>query len=90
MPTCRSALDSSRLEGRFIGRPRYLATGPAARQGRVAADNICGRSTSIFRGVQGTAIVRVFDHVAACTGANAKTLARAGTPFQFIFVHPSL
>ena len=41
--------------------------GPANRQGRIAADNIFGRSAR-YRGTQGTAIVRVFDQTAAMTG----------------------
>ncbi|KAJ4454661.1 putative Coenzyme A disulfide reductase [Paratrimastix pyriformis] len=61
--------------------------GPAARQGRTAAENICGRATA-FRGVQGTAILRLFGMVACCTGANCKTLARAGKPHAFVHLHP--
>jgi NADPH-dependent 2,4-dienoyl-CoA reductase/sulfur reductase-like enzyme/rhodanese-related sulfurtransferase len=41
--------------------------GPANRQGRIAADHIFGRP-SRYRGTQGTAIVGVFDMVAAMTG----------------------
>jgi NADPH-dependent 2,4-dienoyl-CoA reductase/sulfur reductase-like enzyme len=41
--------------------------GPANRQGRIAADNIFGRSVR-YRGTQGTAIVGVFDRTAAMTG----------------------
>lgn len=61
--------------------------GPANRQGRIAADNVAGRP-STFRGTLGTAIVRVFDLTAACTGANAKTLTRLGIPFQVVHLHP--
>ncbi len=62
--------------------------GPANRQGRIAADNVCGRD-AMFRGVQGTAIVKVFDLTVANTGASEKTLARLGIPFQKVYVHPS-
>lgn len=61
--------------------------GPANRQGRIAADSIAGRP-SIYKGTLGTAIVRVFDLVAGTTGASAKTLQRAGLPFQAIHLHP--
>lgn len=61
--------------------------GPANRQGRVAADNICGRR-SAFRGVQGTAICKVFDRVAALTGLNEKTLLRTGRAYEKIYLHP--
>jgi NADPH-dependent 2,4-dienoyl-CoA reductase/sulfur reductase-like enzyme/peroxiredoxin family protein/rhodanese-related sulfurtransferase/TusA-related sulfurtransferase len=62
--------------------------GPANRQGRVAADNICGRDTT-FGQVQGTSIVKVFDMVAGGTGANQRQLTQAGIPFERVQVHPS-
>jgi NADPH-dependent 2,4-dienoyl-CoA reductase/sulfur reductase-like enzyme/rhodanese-related sulfurtransferase len=62
--------------------------GPANRQGRVAADAICGRDTR-FRGVQGTAICGVFGLAVAATGASEKSLRRAGiADFQKIYLHP--
>lgn len=61
--------------------------GPANRQGRIAADNIFGRSAK-FRGTQGTAIVGVFDRTAAMTGASEKALRRAGRHFRKVYVHP--
>ncbi len=61
--------------------------GPANRQGRLAADSIEGRSGT-YKGTLGTAIVRVFELVAATTGANAKTLTRANLPFQAVHLHP--
>ena len=62
--------------------------GPANRQGRIVADNIFGRS-SRYEGTWGTAILRLFNLTAACTGANEKTLRRLGIPFQAIHLHPN-
>jgi NADPH-dependent 2,4-dienoyl-CoA reductase/sulfur reductase-like enzyme/rhodanese-related sulfurtransferase len=62
--------------------------GPANRQGRIAADNVFGRSMT-YRGTQGTAIVGVFDKTAAITGASEKVLRRDQRPFQKIYVHPT-
>jgi len=62
--------------------------GPANRQGRIAADNIFGRSAT-YRGTQGTAIVGVFDRTAAMTGASEKVLRRANRPFRKVYVHPA-
>jgi NADPH-dependent 2,4-dienoyl-CoA reductase/sulfur reductase-like enzyme/rhodanese-related sulfurtransferase len=62
--------------------------GPANRQGRIAADNVFGRSMK-YRGTQGTAIVGVFDHTAAMTGASEKALRRANLPFRKVYVHPT-
>ncbi|HWX22115.1 MAG TPA: FAD-dependent oxidoreductase [Candidatus Binatia bacterium] len=62
--------------------------GPANRQGRIAADVICGRNSS-FRGVQGTAICGVFGWAVAATGASEKSLQRAGiTDYLKTYVHP--
>lgn len=61
--------------------------GPANRQGRVAAEVICGRE-SRFRGVQGTAVCGVFEMTAASTGASEKTLRRAGMPYERAYLHP--
>jgi NADPH-dependent 2,4-dienoyl-CoA reductase/sulfur reductase-like enzyme/rhodanese-related sulfurtransferase len=62
--------------------------GPANRQGRIAADVICGRNSS-FRGVQGTAICSVFGTVAAITGASEKTLRSAGiADYGVTYLHP--
>ncbi|MBX7165370.1 MAG: FAD-dependent oxidoreductase [Pirellulales bacterium] len=62
--------------------------GPANRQGRLAADHIFGREVR-YRGTQGTAIVKVFDRVAAMTGAGEKALNRLGRSYRAIYVHPS-
>ena len=61
--------------------------GPANHQGRIAADNIIGRP-SRYEHAWGTAILRLFNLTAGCTGANEKTLCRAGIPFQAIHLHP--
>lgn len=62
--------------------------GPANRQGRIAADNIFGRSAR-YRGTQGTAIVRVFDKTAAMTGASEKVLKRTNRAYRKVYIHPS-
>jgi NADPH-dependent 2,4-dienoyl-CoA reductase/sulfur reductase-like enzyme/rhodanese-related sulfurtransferase len=61
--------------------------GPANRQGRIAADNIFGRPTR-YHGTWGTAILRLFDLTAGCTGANEKTLRAAGIPYLALHLHP--
>lgn len=62
--------------------------GPANRQGRIAADNIFGRA-SVYRGSQGTSIVRVFDLVVGMTGASEKVLKRAGLNYEKVYIHPA-
>lgn len=61
--------------------------GPANRQGRVAAENICGRET-VYESTQGTSVVKVFDMVAGGTGASEKQLTAAGIDFRSVTTHP--
>jgi NADPH-dependent 2,4-dienoyl-CoA reductase/sulfur reductase-like enzyme/rhodanese-related sulfurtransferase len=61
--------------------------GPANKQARIAADNICGLS-SRYPGSLGTAIVKVFDLQAAATGLNEKTAKRHNLRYQAIHLHP--
>ncbi len=62
--------------------------GPANRQGRIAADNILGRSAS-YHGTQGTAVLRLFGLTAGCTGANEKALRAAGIACEVLHLHPA-
>ena len=62
--------------------------GPANRQGRIAADVICGRESS-FKGVQATAVCGFFGLTVALTGATEKALRRAGIgDFESVYLHP--
>ncbi len=77
----------------ITGRQTLLPlAGPANRQGRLAADAICGRDVR-FRGVQGTAVVGLFDQVLAMTGPSEKVLKSLhlwNEPYQCekIYLHP--
>jgi len=62
--------------------------GPANRQGRIAADAICGRSAR-FRGVQGTAVCGMFGMTVAMTGASEKVLKQHGVrDYEVVYLHP--
>lgn len=56
--------------------------GPANRSGRVAGAHSVGYPTRPMSAVQGTAIVRVFDSVAAFTGLNESDCRQAGIEFR--------
>ncbi|RCX17837.1 CoA-disulfide reductase [Anaerobacterium chartisolvens] len=60
--------------------------GPANKQGRIAADNMCGMEES-FYGTQGTSILKVFDITVATTGSNEKALKRNGIDYEKSFTH---
>lgn len=61
--------------------------GPANRQGRIVAENIFGKSFK-YTGTCGTSILRLFELVVACTGANEKTLRRLNMLFDKVYLHP--
>ena len=80
--------DAVEVRNFVTGRPALvMLAGPANRQGRVAADAICGRDAH-FRGSQGTAVVGVFDLTFAMTGETEKSLRAAGIAFEKSYVHP--
>jgi len=60
--------------------------GPANKQGRIAADNICGRNVK-YNGTQGTSIVKLFDMTVAQTGLNEKRLKEMGADYEKSFTY---
>lgn len=82
--------DSVQVTDTVTGEPVVIPlAGPANRQGRVAADNIAGRTDSVYRSTQGTGIVKVFDLTASMTGVNERTLRRLGRDYRKVHVHPN-
>ncbi|GIM29456.1 CoA-disulfide reductase [Clostridium polyendosporum] len=61
--------------------------GPANRQGRIAADNICGLDAE-YKGTMGTSILKVFSMAAAATGNNERTLQKMGKEYKTAYIHP--
>ncbi len=61
--------------------------GPANKQGRIAADNICG-GDSRYQGSQGSSVIKVFDLTAAATGINEGTAKKAGINYDKVILSP--
>ena len=61
--------------------------GPANKQGRIAADNICG-GNSRFRGSQGSSVLKLFGLTAASTGINEKAAQAAGIAYDKVVLFP--
>lgn len=83
--------DAIEVTDATLGLPTQIPlAGPANRQGRIAAENALFPERQVrYRGTQGTAILGVFDRVAAMTGASEKTLLRAERPFRKAYIHPA-
>ena len=61
--------------------------GPANKQGRIAADNICG-GDSRYQGSQGSSVIKVFDLTAAATGLNETNAKKAGLDVDTVVLSP--
>lgn len=79
--------DAIEVKNYVTGHPSLLPlAGPANKQGRIVADVIAGRD-SHYNGTQGTSIAKIFDMVAASTGANEKMLKKLGIPYEVSYTH---
>ncbi|MDO4454727.1 MAG: FAD-dependent oxidoreductase [Eubacteriales bacterium] len=61
--------------------------GPANKQGRIAADNVCG-GDSRYTGSQGSSVIKVFDMTAAATGINETNAKKAGLDVDKVILSP--
>lgn len=61
--------------------------GPANKQGRIAADHICG-GDSRYLGSQGSSVIKVFDLTAAATGVNETNARTAGLDVDTVILSP--
>ena len=61
--------------------------GPANKQGRIAADNICG-GDSHYTGSQSSSVIKVFDMTAASTGVNETNARKAGLDVDTVILSP--
>jgi len=72
----------------FVGGQNTLLplAGPANRQGRIVADNICGFN-STYKNTQGTSVVKIFDLTVASSGNNEKQLKQKEIPYWKTYVY---
>jgi NADPH-dependent 2,4-dienoyl-CoA reductase/sulfur reductase-like enzyme/rhodanese-related sulfurtransferase len=62
--------------------------GPANKQGRMAADNICGKNRR-YSGALSTSILKLFDYTVAMTGASEKALKKTNIDYEKLYIHPA-
>ena len=62
--------------------------GPANKQGRIAADNICGLN-SRYAGSQGSSVIKIFDLTAATTGISEKKARNIGLETDSVILSPA-
>ena len=80
--------DAVQVKHYVTGEDALIAlAGPANKQGRIAADNICG-GDSCYLGSQGSSVIKVFDMTCAVTGINETAAKRAGLNVDKVILSP--
>lgn len=80
--------DAVEVTDRAAGsRTTVALAGPANRQGRVAADNICGLP-SVYRGAAYSSVLKVFDRTAAATGVSEREARGRGVACEAVILSP--
>lgn len=70
--------DAVQVTDPVTGQPGFVPlAGPANKQGRIAADNICGIASE-YKGTQGSSVLKVFGMTVAITGVNERAAKAAG------------
>ena len=79
--------DVIEIKNMVSGNKGYIPlAGPANKQGRIAADHICGRESS-YKGTQGSSIVKLFDMTVASTGITEAEAKSAGIQYEKVFTY---
>ncbi|MBU5625656.1 FAD-dependent oxidoreductase [Oscillibacter sp. MSJ-2] len=82
LPDIYAVGDAVQVRHLVSGRPALISlAGPANKQGRIAADRICGREAR-YQGSQGSSVIKLFGMTAASTGLNEKSAQAAGIPYD--------
>ena len=77
--------DAVEVSDFVTGEKAYIPlAGPANKQGRIAADNICGIPTT-YKNTQGSAVLKIFDMTVATTGVNERAAKAAGLDYDKVY-----
>jgi len=88
VPDIYAVGDAVQVKHYVTGEDALIAlAGPANKQGRIAADNICG-GDSRYPGSQGSSVIKVFDMTAAITGINETNARKAGLDAEAVILSP--
>ena len=88
VPDIYAAGDAVQVKHYVTGQEALISlAGPANKQGRIIADNICG-GDSRYPGSQGSSVIKVFDMTAATTGINETNARKAGLDVDTVILSP--
>ena len=88
VPDIYAAGDAVQVKHYVTGNDALISlAGPANKQGRIIADNICG-GDSRYMGSQGSSVIKVFDMTAATTGINETNAKKSGLEVDTVILSP--
>ena len=88
IPDIYAAGDAVQVKNFVTGEDALISlAGPANKQGRIIADNVCGLD-SRYKGSQGSSVIKVFDMTAALTGINERTAKAMGIDADTVILSP--
>lgn len=88
VPDIYAAGDAVQVKHYVTGQDALISlAGPANKQGRIIADNICG-GDSRYQGSQGSSVIKIFDMTAATTGINETNAKKAGLDTDKVILSP--
>lgn len=88
IPEIYAVGDAVEVKHYITGKKAVISlAGPANKQGRIAADNMCG-GDSVYLGSQGSSVIKIFDMTAAVTGINERMAKEAGIEYEKICLSP--
>ena len=88
VPDIYAVGDAVQVKHSVTGQDAVISlAGPANKQGRIAADNICG-GDSRYPGSQGSSVIKVFDLTAASTGVSETNAKKAGLDVDTVILSP--
>ena len=88
VPDIYAAGDAVQVKHYVTGNDMLISlAGPANKQGRIIADNICG-GDSRYLGSQGSSVIKIFDMTAATTGINENYAREAGLNADTVILSP--
>lgn len=88
VPDIYAAGDAVQVKHYVTGNDMLISlAGPANKQGRIIADNICG-GDSRYLGSQGSSVIKIFDMTAATTGINESHARETGLNVDTVILSP--
>jgi len=86
VPDIYAVGDAVQVKNIITGQDAVISlAGPANKQGRIAADNICGLNSE-YNGSQGSSVIKLFNMTVATTGINEQQARASGYDYEKVIL----